>query len=78
MAGDLNSDPSTLNGKKLLNLANMYNLELHVTEPTHFGQNANTILDQFVSNCSQFIEKLEISDPVSTNDNHLHECQLVF
>ena len=46
-----------------------FNLEIHVNEPSYFGNNRSSILDQFISNCSQYVNKIEISDPVSNNDH---------
>ena len=55
ITGDLNSDFKTNNGKKLLDLAAMYNFDVHIDKPTHAVN--DTVLDQFVTNCSKFIKK---------------------
>ena len=55
ITGDLNSDFKTLNGTKLLELASLYNFEIHIDKTTHVTN--DTILDQFITNCSSFIKK---------------------
>ena len=67
LTGDFNSDLKTVNGTRLLNLASSFNLNLHIEESTHAYN--DTVLDQFVTNCSTYITKIEISDPICNNDH---------
>ena len=73
MTRDLNSDLNTRNGKKMVDICNLFNLKLHIDKPTYFNMRNNTssILDQFISNCSMFIKKIEVDDPVSVNDHSI-------
>ena len=62
ICGDLKYDFKTV-----LSLVDMYNLECHIHEPTCYNNNSESALDQFISNCSNYIKKVEVLNPGSTN-----------
>ena len=66
LTGDMNRNPMTSYLTKLQNLSKMFNNKIHVDEPTHIN---GSILDQLFTNCDKFKNKIEVSDPVSTNDH---------
>ena len=69
IVGDLNADPGTPEGTKLLRFSEANNLTVHVKEPTRVTQVSKTILDQFLSNIPHMVGPVSISPPVSTNDH---------
>ena len=50
ITGDLNADPSTPDGRKLLYFIDRNNLTKHVKEPTRITDRSSSELDQIVSN----------------------------
>ena len=67
--GDLNADLPTFNGKKLKQMCFSQNMSFLIDEPTRITKNTATILDQVVTNVPNFVTKIEVSPPVSTNDH---------
>ena len=45
------------------------NLECLVDKPTRITATTSTILDQIITNASNFVSKVEVSPPISTNDH---------
>ena len=69
IAGDLNADPATPNGRLLIQLAESNNLILHINEPTRITPEKRSTLDQFMTNIPMFVRNTRIEPPVSTNDH---------
>ena len=69
ITGDLNADPSTPNGRLLIQVAESNNLILHINEPTRITPEKRSTLDQFMTNIPMFVRNLKIEPPVSTNDH---------
>lgn len=67
--GDLNADFRTVNGRKLQNMTLQQNFEYLVTEPTRITDRTATVLDQILTNAPNFVRKVEVMAPVSTNDH---------
>ena len=67
--GDLNADFQTVNGKKLVGMCIVSNLQCHVKEPTRITSNSNTCLDQILSNIPNLILEVKVEPPISTNDH---------
>ena len=69
ITGDLNADPSTLNGRLLSQFADRNHLVLHIDKPTRITSDNRSILDQFMTNIPMFVRNLRVEAPVSTNDH---------
>ena len=69
IAGDLNADPDTRNGQLMKLFAESNNFSVHVEEPTRITKDKASILDQYISNMSWAIRKLNVLDPISTCDH---------
>jgi hypothetical protein len=67
--GDINADFNTVNGRKLNNMCIQQNLQCLVDKPTRITNTTATILDQILTNASNFVNKVEVIPPVSTNDH---------
>ena len=67
--GDLNADPKTNNGNKLIQLCLEQNLQYLINEPTRITATSQTILDQVLTNAPNFISSVSVSPPLSTNDH---------
>ena len=67
--GDLNADPKTNNGNKLIQLCLEHNLQYLINEPTRITATSQTILDQVLTNAPNFISSMSVSPPLSTNDH---------
>ena len=78
ITGDLNADPLTENGRKLIAFAASNNLIIHVDEPTRITPTSATILDQFLSNIPQCVDNINILSPLSTSDHCQISAQLNF
>ena len=76
--GDLNADPETYNGRKLKEFCDFQNLACTVNEPTRITDSTATILDQVLTNSACYINKIEVTPPVSTNDHCTVGCFLDF
>ena len=51
---------------KFVSQNNLYN---HVNVPTRITSNSSKILDQFITNCTDIVHKVDVEDIVSTNDH---------
>ena len=69
MTGDLNADPQTQNGQRLINLCYSFNYNIHVKEPTRITSQNQSILDQVITSRVDLVDKIEVLPPVSTNDH---------
>ena len=69
MLGDLNSDFNSVNGKRLRDLCIGQNLHCLIHEPTRITQTSSTVLDQILTNSLNFVQKVSVLAPVSTNDH---------
>jgi hypothetical protein len=69
LIGDLNADPNTFHGQKLMHFSSSNNMFINVHEPTRITQNSSTILDQILTNSSHLISEVTIEPPISTNDH---------
>ena len=79
ITGDLNADPSTMDGTRLSELSEANGLTIHVHEPTRITMNSQTILDQFLSNIPQMFKHVTVSDgPISSNDHCTIVADLLF
>jgi len=67
--GDLNADFKTPNGRKLSDICARQNLSCLIKEPTRITKTTATILDQIITNAPNFVGKVNIIPPVSTNDH---------
>ena len=45
------------------------NLYYHVDSPTRIAPNSSKILDQFITNCTGIVHRVDVADTVSTNDH---------
>ena len=71
---DLNCDWNIAAGHKL----SVSNLDYHINSPTRVTQTASKVIDQFITNCSNFIKEIEIHNLVSNNDYHTIGLKLDF
>ena len=78
ITGDLNADPSTPDGRKLLYFIDLNNLTKHVKEPTRITDRSSSELDQIVSNCDYLIQDVMVSPPVSYNDHNTVSATIKF
>jgi hypothetical protein len=69
LIGDLNSDPQTFHGQKLVDFSNNNNMHLNVHEPTRITATSSTILDQIITSRPNLVTDIKIEPPVSTNDH---------
>jgi hypothetical protein len=67
--GDLNADPHTPSGTHLKDFADTNNLVLHISEPMRITENSASILDQILTNIPDYVKKVRVEPPVSTNDH---------
>ena len=78
LIGDMNSDFSTPNGKRLLEVCSLQNLTYHITEPTRITGSSSSCLDQILTNFPNFVSSTSVDMPVSTNDHCTIGIQLKF
>ena len=76
--GDLNSDPNTIHGQRLINFCLRQNMCCLVDEPTRITSTSATVLDQIITNAPTFVKKVEVLPPVSTNDHCTVSAKLNF
>ena len=69
LAGDLNSDPASREGKRLERFCDTNSLTVHINVPTRITENSSTILDQFLSNIPEKVINSNVLAPLSTNDH---------
>ncbi len=67
--GDLNADFKTQNGKKLQNLCQQQNLSYLVSSPTRITNSTATVLDQILTNSINFVQEVNVTPPISSNDH---------
>jgi hypothetical protein len=67
--GDLNADFKTVSGRKLQQMCRLQNFDLLVNEPTRITNSTATVLDQIVTNAPNFVKKIDVTPPISTNDH---------
>ena len=78
LVGDMNADPDTAEGRKLIDFCYANHLSTHVSEPTRITPESQTILDQLITNMPQMIKSVSVTDPVSTNDHCTISANLLF
>ena len=66
ITGDINSDPNTLNGRKLKTFAESNLLTIHINEPTRITPTSSSIVDQFLSNITPFVTNVTVYPPTAT------------
>lgn len=59
----------TQHGSKLTDMCTSHNLGCLIKEPTRITDRTATILDQIIPNAPNFVKKVDVSPPVSTNDH---------
>ena len=69
ITGDLNADPNTRHGNYLEQFAASNLLTVHINKPTRITEISSTILDQFISNCPNLINNVQVHPPLATNDH---------
>ena len=69
IAGDLNSDTVTNNGKKLKSFIERNNLYMHIHEPTRITPTSETCLDQIITSRLHIVKSVHVKPPVATNDH---------
>ena len=69
IAGDLNSDPLTLSGRKLSEFAVTNDLDILIKEATRITSSSSSILDQFLTNIPSLFNYVNIEPPLATNDH---------
>ena len=55
--------------QKIGNFANVNAFTLHVNEPTRITERSSSILDQFITNIPEYVQKTEVDTPLLTNDH---------
>jgi hypothetical protein len=78
ITGDLNADPSTINGEILKLFVENNNLTKHINEPTRITQQTRSELDQIITNCENIIGDIAVLPPVSHNDHHTVSGRIKF
>ena len=78
ITGDLNADPATNDGQRLQTFSQNNHLVIHINKPTRVTANTSKILDQFLSNIPDFMKKVTVAPPVSTNDHATIGLDLLF
>ena len=69
LIGDLNSDPSTKNGKLMNEFCLTNSFTALVNEPTRITQSSSTILDQCLTNDPLIVKSCNVADPISSSDH---------
>ena len=69
LLGDINADFHTLNGRKLTQMCLEQNLQCLIHEPTRITETTATVLDQIITNAPNFVNKTEVTPPISSNDH---------
>ena len=67
--GDLNADPSTLEGKKLDEFIESNSLFSFISEPTRITDASATCVDQIITNLPGIIKSTKVEPPISSNDH---------
>ena len=78
ITGDFNADPATPAGRLLQDFVEVNHLRLHITEPTRYGNNSNSILDQFISNIPDYIRRVDVLPPLANSDHCTISVKLKF
>jgi hypothetical protein len=78
ITGDLNADPSTHHGNKLMEFIEANNLTKLINVPTRITETSASELDQILTNCSSIIQEVDLLPPVSYNDHHTVSVRLNF
>ena len=78
ISGDLNADPSTVNGTKLSQFVTSNDLTLHIQEPTRITETTSSILDQFITNIPEHVYNAKVDPPLLTNDHCTISIKLNF
>lgn len=67
--GDFNSDPNTINGRKLLSLMDSHLFGPCINEPTRITDSSSTILDQCFVNTLDLVDEFEVTPPIYRSDH---------
>ncbi len=78
ITGDLNADPSTHHGNKLMEFIEANKLTKLINVPTRITETSASELDQILTNCSSIIQEVDLLPPVSYNDHHTVSVRLNF
>ena len=76
--GDLNADFTTNQGRKLTHMLYEQNLHALINEPTRITDTTSSVLDQVITNCKNFVTKVDVLPPVSSNDHCTVSAELNF
>ena len=69
LTGDFSADPSTASGRKLATFVNVSAFTLHINEPRRITERSSSILDQFITNISEYVQNTKVDTPLLTNDH---------
>ena len=78
LLGDFNADFASVNGRHLLDICSVYNLQCLVNEPTRITATTETCLDQILVNMPNFVKTVHVTPPISTNDHCTVAVELSF
>jgi hypothetical protein len=67
--GDTNADPTTRHGNFQYLFSERNNLKIVNNLPTRYSENNSTILDQCLTNFSNFVTKCDVLPPLATSDH---------
>ena len=76
--GDLNADPNTNHGRKLIDFCSTNSLAIHVKVPTRITETSSSCLDQIISNIPNFITTINVSPPLANCDHSVVSATLLF
>ena len=78
IAGDLNADPNTPAGACMSDFVQTNEMYIHINVPTRITSHSQTILDQFISNVSNFVQSTTVHPPISSSDHCVISAHLSF
>ena len=78
LTGDLNADPSTNNGKKLIDVCAENCFTMHINQPTRITETTSSCLDQIITNIPNFVRSTNISAPLTNCDHCTASANLLF
>ena len=78
IAGDLNADPDTPAGVCMSDFVRTNEMHIHINEPTRITHHSQTILDQFISNVSNFVQSPTVRPPILSSDHCVISASLSF
>ena len=76
LIGDLNSDPSSINGNKLTDFCSIHSFVSLITNPTRITQTSSKILDQCLTNSELLVDKATVLSPILNADHCVIHVEL--